>query len=511
MSAAIDEVTQEIEASETSIMEWNKSIRDLEWEAFDLAQERISKLNDEAEFFIELMSNKKLYDDNGQLTDEGKATMGMHGQQYNTHMRLADNYGAEAAKLNEEIAKDPYNQDLINRRDELLDLQRDSILAAESEKNAIRDLVEEGINLELDALQERIDKQNESLQSARDLYEYNKKVKDQTKEIANLEKQMAAYSGDDSEEARQKIQQIKVQLEEAKENLQETEMDKYISDQEKLLDNLYNEYETILNSRLDNIDGVLSDTLAAINENAGTIAQTIDGAAGKVGYTMSEEMSGVWEEAKAADDADREQRVSQTQAIVDSLTTTGGLLPSKAQEIIDTLGKGSVAEALNTKSLVDQMVANGEITREEANKIIAALSTGDQEKVYESLNTIDQLVADGKMTKTEADGKFALQSAMETALAGKVDNATLEGYYTKEQVDGIVDDLATADNVYTKGEVDAKIASELEPYAKTTDVEGLVAPKADKSYVDTELGKKANSADVYTKTQVDEMFQWEVI
>lgn len=117
----------------------------------------------------------------------------------------------------------------------------------------------------------------------------------------------------------------------------------------------------------------------------------------------------------------------------------------------------------------------------------------------------------GVYTKNEADGKFALQSAMETALAGKVDNATLEGYYTKEQVDGIIDDLATADNVYTKGEVDAKIASELEPYAKTTAVEGLVAPKADKSYVDTELGKKANSADVYTKTQVDEMFQWEVI
>lgn len=117
----------------------------------------------------------------------------------------------------------------------------------------------------------------------------------------------------------------------------------------------------------------------------------------------------------------------------------------------------------------------------------------------------------GVYTKNEADGKFALQSAMETALAGKVDNATLEGYYTKEQVDGIIDDLATADNVYTKGEVDAKIASELEPYAKTTAVEALVAPKADKSYVDTELGKKANSADVYTKGQVDEMFQWEVI
>ena len=444
MSAAIDEVTQEIEASETSIMEWNKSIRDLEWEAFDLAQERISKLNDEAEFFIELMSNKKLYDDNGQLTDEGKATMGMHAQNYNVEMRKADNYGAEAAKLNEEIAKDPYNQDLINRRDELLDLQRDSILAAESEKNAIRDLVEEGINLELDALQERIDKQNESLQSARDLYEYNKKVKDQTKEIANLEKQMAAYSGDDSEEARQKIQQIKVQLEEAKENLQETEMDKYISDSEKLLDNLYNEYETILNSRLDNIDGLVADAITAINDNSGVIAQTLYSSADQVGYTMSEEMNGIWAEAKQNADAENQRRVEQTQAIVNQLVANGTLTQEQANSILTALGNGDAQSAQETLALINQLVANGTLAQQDANSIITALSLGNQQQVADTLTMLQELVADGKMSQQDAD---TIINALVTGDAQDVANAN-----------NVVSQLV-ANGTLAKGDADRIIAA----------------------------------------------------
>ena len=79
---------------------------------------------------------------------------------------------------------------------------------------------------------------------------------------------------------------------------------------------------------------------------------------------------------------------------------------------------------------------------------------------YKKTETYSQTEIDNKLggvyTKTEADGKFALKSSMESALAGKVDNATLEGYYTKEQVDDIVDDLATADNVYTKEQVYTK-------------------------------------------------------
>ena len=294
MVAAVDEVTFAIAESQTALVEYQQTLQQLNWEVFDILQERISNITNEADFLIELISSDKLYDDKGKFTDEGLSTVGLHGQNYNVYMAQADKYADEVAKLNKEIKKDPYDQDLINRRDELLELQRESILAAEDEKEAIRDMVEDGISLELDALQELIDKKNEALESERNLYEYQKKVKKQTEEIASLEKQLSAFAGDDSEEARAKVQELKVSLEEARSDLEETEYDKYISDTQKILDDLYLEYETILNARLDNLDALISDMIMQINANADVIGNTIYESADSVGYTLTESMQTIW-------------------------------------------------------------------------------------------------------------------------------------------------------------------------------------------------------------------------
>lgn len=290
----IDEVTLSIEESNTALMEYQQTLQQLSWEVFDLLQDKISSITEESEFLIELMSNKKLYEDGGQLTDEGMSTMGSHGVNYNVYMAQADKYRAEAERLKKELENDPYDTELEERYREMISLQQESILNAEGEKNAIRDMVEEGINLELDALQEKIDKYNEALESQKDLYDYQKKVKEQTKEIASLEKQMAAYQNDDSEEAKQKIQELKVSLEEAKADLQESEYEKYIQDSEKLLDDLYAEYEEVLNSRLDNIDALVEDMIEEINKNFSTISDTIRENADNVGYKLTESMQTIW-------------------------------------------------------------------------------------------------------------------------------------------------------------------------------------------------------------------------
>lgn len=51
-------------------------------------------------------------------------------------------------------------------------------------------------------------------------------------------------------------------------------------------------------------------------------------------------------------------------------------------------------------------------------------------------------------------------------------------------------------NAYTKAEIDAKVNT----------INNNIGAKADKSYVDDELAKKANSADVYSKTDADKKF-----
>lgn len=294
MVNSIDDVTKSIEECNTSLLEYQKNLRELDWQIFDLIQDKISKVADESEFLINLMSNKKLYEDNGQLTDEGMASMGQYGVKYNVYMAQADKYAKKIKELQADLAKDPYNQDIANQLQEYIEAQQEAILNAEDMKNSIKDMVSDGIDKELDSLQKLIDKRNDALDAAKDLYDYQKKVKEQTKDIASLEKQMAAYQGDASEETKAKIQQIKVDLEEAKSELEETEYEQYISDQHKMLDDLYTDYETILNQRLDDIDALMADMISEINNNASTIGATIESQADKVGYTLSESMNTIW-------------------------------------------------------------------------------------------------------------------------------------------------------------------------------------------------------------------------
>ncbi len=291
MQSSINDVELAIEEAKTQVVEYNNAIRDLNWEIFDYIEERISQITAEADFLIDLLDNSNLYNDTGAFNGLGMSAVALHGVNYNTYMQQSVDYAEEYKKIQEEIAKDPYNKDLIARREELLELQQESITNAESEKEAIKSLVEEGINIHLEALSELIDKYKESLNAAKDLYDFQKNISEQTQEIANLEKIFEAYSGDTSEEARKIIQETQVSLNEARQNLEETQWDRYISDTEELLDGLYDEYEEVLNARLDDIDLLISDMIDMVNENSEIIHESIGEATDKVGYEITDSLN----------------------------------------------------------------------------------------------------------------------------------------------------------------------------------------------------------------------------
>lgn len=292
MVNAINDVKESLAEANTSVIEYTNSIRKLNWDNFDYLQEKISNITEETEFLISLMEDAELYQENGQLTGEGLATLGLHAENYDVYMSQADKYAKEIRKINNDLAKDENNTELISRREELLELQRQSILAADGEKKAVKSLVSDGINKEIESLKELIDTYKDNLNNAKDLYEYQKKIAEQTQNVSKLEKQLAAYTNDNSEESRATVQKLKVQLEEAKENLQKTEYDKYVEDQGKLLDNLYDEYSDLLNSRLDDIDALMNDMIKVVNNNTQEISATLSTISNQVGYTMESDVFG---------------------------------------------------------------------------------------------------------------------------------------------------------------------------------------------------------------------------
>ena len=299
MQDEIDSIDESIQECNKSTIEWGNSIRQIQWDLFDKLQDRISKINDEADFLKELMSSEKMYDDKngGQITEYGKATFGLHGVKHNTLMAQADEYRKEMEKIDEQLKSDPFNQTLLDRRSELLKLQQESITSAKQEKDAIKDLVEDGINSQLDALQKLIDKYTDLLDTNKDMYDYQKQLAEKQKEISSIEKQLAAYQGDTSEEGASKRQQLQNDLNDAKQDLAETQYERSIADQKKLLDDLYEQYEEVLNMRLDNIDVLVSDVIANVNSEAGAIRDTLEAKADSVGYTMTESMNTIWNSA----------------------------------------------------------------------------------------------------------------------------------------------------------------------------------------------------------------------
>lgn len=286
-------VKESIAEATLSLAEFAKTMREIEWEYFDYLQDRISQITSESKFLRELLGDN-LFDDNGNLTNEGMSVLGLHAMDYNVYMAQADKYAEEIKKIDKELANDPYNTDLIKRREELLALQQDMILAAEDEKQAMIDLVQDGIEAELSSLRDLIDAYKDALDSAKDLHDYQKKINDQSANIAMLEKQFSMLQGDDSEENRATLQKIQDKLSQARDDLSETEYQYYITEQKKLLDNLYNKYELLLNQRMDDVNVLLSELISNVNLNSDTISQTLQITANNVGYTLTDNMRSIW-------------------------------------------------------------------------------------------------------------------------------------------------------------------------------------------------------------------------
>lgn len=283
-----------METSTTNAVKFANEIRQIKWDVFNYAEDYISKMSEEMEFLVNLLSEQKLFDDWGMFNERGWSTAGLHAAKYNVYMQQSLDYAKERVEIEKQLAQDNADQKLIDRRNELIKLQQESITNAKAEKEAVKSLIEEGINQHLSKLNEVIDEYKKALHNAKDYYDYQKNIANQTKNIGDLEKQLQAYAGDDSEETRATIQKLRKQLDDAKQQLKETEWDKYISETETFLGDMYNEYSETLKKQLDDIAALMNNVINSTNEKSNMIADTLRSTTYEVGYTMSDKIDDVF-------------------------------------------------------------------------------------------------------------------------------------------------------------------------------------------------------------------------
>ena len=294
MQASIDDVTSSIFDAKKALVEYDNAIRQINWDAFDRTRDDVSNLIDETEFLVGLLKDKGITDDNGNITNEGNAAQALIAQKYQLYLNQAQAYKDEILKIDEELAKDPYDKELLDRKHELIKAQQDSTNSAIDEKNAIKDLVNDGLTAWSDKLSELIDKYKDLMTQQKNAHDYEKTIAEKTKALNALQKQYSAYQGDNSEEGKKNIQQLKDQINTAKDDLSDTQYEQLISDTEKLLDNLQDEAKTWIDERLDNIDQLMQDIIEQSNTNASNIAETITTTANDYGIKLSDSMANIW-------------------------------------------------------------------------------------------------------------------------------------------------------------------------------------------------------------------------
>lgn len=256
MKQDIDDANLALEQNYTEWVKIQNQIRQLDWDKFDWLQERLEMINTEAEHFSNIFSHYKQVDELGNFTNEGWANFVMDYTQLEADTEALERYKEEYEKLQETYAEDKNDQEVISRMEDvqkkIFELEESSLDAVENMKSKLKD----AFDANLAHLNETIDKYKEAMQDAKDLYSYQKNIENQTNNIMKLEKQMAAFRGDNSEEGRKKQVELSQKYKEAQEQLKETEWDRYISETGEMLDDMYSDYEKYLNEYLEDFEQI---------------------------------------------------------------------------------------------------------------------------------------------------------------------------------------------------------------------------------------------------------------
>lgn len=196
--------------------------------------------------------------------------------------------------------------------------------------------------VELDAMNELIDKRKEALNAKKEYYDYDKTIKDKTNDIKSLQAQVAALEGIDNAEAKAQLARKKSELQKAQDDLEETKFDHKI-------EVILNGFDGLKNNLQENFDEYAKnlkssyDTQIEIIRNANTI---IGDSYDKIVKTLTKTL---WNEGVDADVVDVKPLAG--------LTDGGIIIKRNENSALNTILSNSMSNMLpNISNLMGKFV-----------------------------------------------------------------------------------------------------------------------------------------------------------
>lgn len=311
MVDSLTDVEGSILDAKKAIEEFDNAILELHTEIFNRIQNQFSSFANELKNMQELFNDEALpvATKDNKWTSEGLAQLGLLAEQYELASYQVEQYNQEIEALNQAYLDGRYSAtEYADRLIELKSAQWDAVNASEAALDSMRDLNEarvniviEGINDEIDAYSELIEKQKDLLSAEKDLYEYQKSIAESEKDITKLQRQLAAIADDESQSARAKRAKLQEELAEAQDALEEKQYDHSVEMQQNSLDEQLEQYKAVRQAEIDalqesllNVEQILQETFNAVRENSVLIGQEIVMMAQEHGIEMSTALTDAW-------------------------------------------------------------------------------------------------------------------------------------------------------------------------------------------------------------------------
>lgn len=240
--------------------ELERQARDIElYRNYEKDLQHIEDVKKALSSLSDMINDDALYNDDGSFSEHGIAKIALTMKNLEEAKSGVDDYKKEIDALNKAHKQGKYNDDeYAEKLRELTDGYQNATSEVNNYTEAIKDLYKNQAQEELNALNELIDTRSEALQKKKEYYDYDKTIKNKTKDITAMQMQIEALNGVSTTEAKAQKALLEEQLSDLEEDLADTQADHIyqvqidgLNEQKEILQDIYDKFVDSLNKCLD--------------------------------------------------------------------------------------------------------------------------------------------------------------------------------------------------------------------------------------------------------------------
>ena len=276
--------------------ELERQARDIElYRNYEKDLQHIEDVKKALSSLSDMINDDALYNDDGSFSEHGIAKIALTMKNLEEAKSSVDDYKKEIDALNEAHKQGKYNDDeYAEKLRELTDGYQNATSEVNSYTEAIKDLYKNQAQEELNALNELIDLRSKAVQKKKEYYDFDKTIKNKTKDITATQMQIEALNGVSTAEAKAQKALLEEQLSDLEEDLADTQADHIyqvqidgLNEQKEILQDIYDNFVDSLNKCLDAEGTIISNATALSQNSIESVRKLLEDIAKARGYDLN--------------------------------------------------------------------------------------------------------------------------------------------------------------------------------------------------------------------------------